>query len=101
MTKHRKTLRVLILLAATAVCASPAAAITCRQGTQLVQGSWLSTPYCQDQYLAEVARELGYPASAEKIRANPNYKKELCRSIFTDIRVTDTCLSAGVPERFN
>jgi hypothetical protein len=89
--------RVAVLVSA-AIAADPAAAITCRNGSQQVQGNWLATPYCQDLYLAQVARERGYPASVEKIRNNPNYKKELCRGVFTDIRVTDTCLNAGVPE---
>jgi hypothetical protein len=78
--------------------ASPAAAINCRSGTQLIQGTGMATPYCQDVLLAQVGRESGYAASLEKIRNNPNYKKELCRGVFTDIRVTDTCLDAGVPE---
>jgi hypothetical protein len=89
--------RVAAVVAAVAL-ATPAVAITCRNGTQLVQGSWIATPYCQDLYLAQVARERGYPVSAEKIRNNPNYKKELCRSIFADIRISETCRSAGVPE---
>jgi hypothetical protein len=90
--------RVAALAAAAAALASPAAAITCRDGTQNVQGTWIATPYCQDLLLAQVGRERGFPASVDKIRNNPNYKKELCRSVFTDIRVTDTCLNAGIPE---
>jgi hypothetical protein len=85
---------------AVAASASPAAAITCRDGAQLVQGNWIATPYCQDQRLAQVARQYGFKASAAKIRNNPNYKKELCRFVFNDIRVQDTCLNAGVPEYF-
>jgi hypothetical protein len=86
------------LIAAAAVT-SPAAAINCRNGTQLVQGNWIATPYCQDQHLAQVAAQYGFKASAARIRNNPNYKKELCRYVFNDIRVQDTCLNAGVPER--
>ncbi len=85
-------------LAALAALAGPAAAITCRDGTQNVQSSWMATPYCQDVLLAQVAHENGFPASVEKIRNNPQFKKELCRGVFTDIRVTDTCLNAGIPE---
>jgi len=97
MAKHfLAALRVAPVIAA--ALATPAAAITCQNGAQKVQGSWIATPYCQDLYLAQVARESGFPASVEKIRNNPNYKKELCRSVFSDIRVTDTCLNAGVPE---
>ena len=82
-------------IAATLALASPAAAINCRSGTQLIQGSWMAT-YCQDVLLAQVGRESGYAASFEKIRNNPNYKKELCRGVFTDIRVT--VISPGVTE---
>jgi hypothetical protein len=32
-------------LAALAALAGPAAAITCRDGTQNVQGTWIATPY--------------------------------------------------------
>lgn len=83
--------------------ALPAAAfaggITCERGYQRVQGNLIATPYCQDQYLAEVARQYGFKASAKRIRSDPNYKKEICRYVFSDIRVQETCLSAGVPER--
>lgn len=98
MSKQLKFAPRVAVLAAAAALAGPAAAITCRDGTQDVKGTWMVTPYCQDAYLAEVAREYGFPASAEKIRNNNNYKKELCRFVFTDIRVADTCLNAGVPE---
>ncbi len=75
-----------------------AAAIKCEKGFQRVQGNLIATPYCQDQYLAQVAREYGFKASAARIRNDPNYKKELCRFVFNDIRVQTTCLNAGVPE---
>ncbi len=85
----------------TAVIAAPAsAAIKCNRGSQLVSGQWIATPYCQDKYLAEVARESGFKASAAKIRNNPNYKKNLCQYMYSDIRVQQTCLDAGVPQIF-
>ncbi len=87
-------------LAAVVLFASPAAAIKCVKGAQLIQGNMMATPYCQDDYLAQVAREYGFKASAAKIRNNPNYKKELCQFVFNDIRVQSTCLDAGVPEFF-
>jgi len=82
------------------VIAAPASAINCVKGYQRVQGSLIATPYCQDQYLAKVARQYGLRASAAKIRNNPNYKKEICRTVWTDNRVNLTCKNAGVPERF-
>lgn len=83
-----------------AALATPAAAIKCEKGFQRVQGNLIATPYCQDQYLAQVAREYGFKASAARIRNDPNYKKEICRFVFSDIRVQTNCLSAGVPEFF-
>ncbi len=67
-------------------------------GNQLVQGNWLATPYCQDKLLFRVANERGFKTSFAEIRNNPNHKKELCRFLYTDIRVQMTCLDAGVPE---
>lgn len=83
-----------------ALLATPAAAIECHKGYQRVEGNLISTPYCQDQYLVQVARQYGLRPSAAKIRNDPNYKKEVCRTVFSDIRVQETCLNAGVPEYF-
>ena len=81
------------------IVATPASAIDCVRGYQRVQGNLIATPYCQDQQLAQVARGYGIRASAAKIRNNPNYKKEICRTVFTDNRVNITCENAGIPER--
>ena len=74
--------------------AKAAGAIDCVPGLQGVNGQMIYTPYCQDEYLADVAREYGFKASAAKIRNNPT----ICRFVFEDIRVQITCLQAGVPE---
>jgi hypothetical protein len=78
--------------------ATPVHAIDCVRGLQRVNNQLIPTPYCQDTYLAEVAREYGLKVSAAEIRNNPNYKKNVCRTVFTDIRVQTTCEQAGVPE---
>ena len=81
--------------------AKPAfAAIKCQDGSQLIQGNWMATPYCQDALLAQVANQRGFKTSFAAIRNNPNHKKELCRFLFSDIRVQMTCASAGVPEYY-
>jgi hypothetical protein len=77
------------------VSAQPAAAIACKNGYQLVQGSYLATPYCQDALLAIVARQYGMSASAAAIRENPNYKRQVCRLVGRDIRVQETCIDAN------
>lgn len=76
------------------------AAIKCQDGNQLIQGNWMATPYCQDALLAQVANARGFKTTFAAIRNNPNHKKELCRFLFSDIRVQMTCLDAGVPEYF-
>jgi hypothetical protein len=83
------------------VAATPVAAeIKCNDGNQLIQGNWMATPYCQDKLLAQVANARGFKTTFAAIRNNPNHKKELCRFLYTDIRVQMTCLDAGVPEYF-
>jgi hypothetical protein len=99
MTKSiRVCLRFTPVIAAIIV-ATPASAIDCVGGYQRVQGNLIATPYCQDEQLAQVAREYGISASGAKIRNNPNYKKEICRTVWTDNRVQITCENAGIPER--
>lgn len=68
-----------------------AQAIECRGPYQLVQGQSIATPYCQDNYLAGVAREYGTRVSNSEIRNNPNKKAEVCRFVGHDNRVSHIC----------
>ncbi|WP_244466787.1 MULTISPECIES: hypothetical protein [Filomicrobium] len=79
------------LVGITCFGATADARIECRNGSQLVGGNWISTPYCEDQRVAEVAAEYGMRVSADAIRKNPNVKKEVCRLIGQDIRVDMAC----------
>ncbi len=81
----------LAALGAAILLAVPAHAIQCEQGYQRVKGNLIATPYCQDGYLAQVAAEFGMKASADKIRNNPSYKREVCRLAGQDIRVQTIC----------
>lgn len=87
----------LSIVVSIAVLASGAQAgsrgIKCQGGAQLVAGSYISTPFCQDELLASVARSFGMKASADRIRYNPNYKREVCRLVGHDIRVSEHCLN--------
>lgn len=83
-----------VLLAA-AVSTPAHAAIKCRNGAQLVGGDYISTPYCQDKLLAEVAREYGFNVSFDQIRNNPNTKRNICVYLLRDIRVQENCLTAN------
>lgn len=67
------------------------AGIVCKDDYQKVGGSYISTPFCRDNYLARVARQYGVKVSNIAIRENPNLKKEVCRLVGRDIRVQGAC----------
>lgn len=67
------------------------ARIICREGYQVVQGNEISTPYCEHNYLAQVARQHGIRVTDAEVRNNPNRFSEICRFIGHDIRVSNTC----------
>ena len=68
-----------------------AAAFKCKEGYQFVAGNFISTPYCEDAYLAQVARSAGMRISDNAIRNNPNLKSEVCRFVGHDNRVRNYC----------
>lgn len=80
-----------LLLAGTA--SQPArAAIHCEGPSQVVNGSLITTPYCEDNYLAYVARRFyGIQVSDYTIRQNPSAKAEVCQQIGHDNRVNNNC----------
>lgn len=101
MAKANAALFAALSLTALVATAPARAEIKCdNDGNQLIQGNWTPTPYCQDKLLAQVANARGFKTTFAEIRNNPNHKKELCRFLYTDIRVQMTCLDAGVPEFF-
>ena len=74
------------------IMATPADAIDCDRGFQRVNGQLIATPYCQDEYLAQVARGYGLRATASQLRNNPNFKKEICpRSSLTFVWTSRAC----------
>lgn len=75
-----------------AIGSAPASAIECEGNFQIQRnGNSIATPFCQDGYLAIVAREHGMNVSAKAIRYNPSVKERACRLVGYDIRVKDTC----------
>lgn len=90
--------RLIAALIATALFTSAMATdgearIRCNGAYQVVPGHGeLATPYCEDNYLAEVARGYGIRISARAIRSNPSRKEEVCRAVGHDGRVYATCL---------
>jgi hypothetical protein len=80
--------------------AGPASAIECEGNYQIQSnGNQIATPYCQDGYLAIVAREYGVRVSSDEIRHNPGEKESICRLMGNDNRVRDTCQQYRIFER--
>ena len=74
------------------------ARVVCKKGYRILKGQRLGTPYCQDLYLAKVAREFGVRVAAREILNNPNKKREVCQFIGWDIRIEHICESV-LPRR--
>ncbi len=62
------------------------AKIICKGRYQMSSHGPISTPYCEDNYLAAIA---GY--KAKMIRYNPSAKDEACQKVGHDPRVSDIC----------
>ena len=87
-----KSLIAAAVLAMAGLAATPASAIECDGNFQIQRsGHRIATPYCQDGYLAIVAREYGMSVSAKAIRYNPSVKERACKLVGYDNRVKDTC----------
>lgn len=97
--RTRRMLPIAIIAAGLVTLVSPASAINCNGQYQIVQGQELATPYCQDNYLAKIARQYGMHVSDATIRNNPNKKAEVCRFMGFDTRVSNICQQYrdGVP----
>jgi hypothetical protein len=73
------------------------ARIRCDGNFQIVSGYPVSTPYCRDWHLVQVARSYGIHVSFEAIRHSDSAKGQVCRAVGTDIRVQEVC----APYRFD
>ena len=88
--------RILLLsiigLAMLAIGAETASArIVCNGSFQIVNGQPVATPYCEDSYLAIVARDYGMQVSASAVRQSPGVKERVCRMIGHDNRARSAC----------
>ena len=80
------------------------ARILCDGNYQIVNGLPVSTPYCRDLNLVNVARTYGWKVSFEAIRYSDSTKAEVCRAIGHDNRVREACAAYrndGGDGRFN
>lgn len=70
---------------------SAEAAIKCRGTSQLSGGRYIVTPYCEDQYLARIARSYGMSVSDRAVRQSVSTKQRVCRLVGNDSRVMSIC----------
>ena len=85
------TLAGLLLMSVGVEIRSAEAKIVCDGPFQIVQGRPISTPYCQDGYLAEIAREYGMRVTASAVRSSASVKAEVCRLVGADNRAQSAC----------
>lgn len=85
-----------LALAASVATAPPVEAkIACKDGFQLSGGNWISTPYCNDEHLAQIARRHGFKISGQEVRDNPAEKYRLCRFIGRTAEANGYCPDDG------
>jgi hypothetical protein len=79
-----------------ALTVAPAHAIKCSGNFQVqANGNHIATPYCQDNYLAQVAREYNITTYPDRIRSSLTEKNSVCSVLRFDIRVQDNCVPGG------
>ena len=93
---HRHVLSGSATLVVTALLAiamtSPAAArIECRGNFQVTKYGLISTPYCEEEEIARVARSYGHKVTGAEVRNDPLTKVYLCQIIGDDIRLKGSC----------
>jgi hypothetical protein len=96
MSRLTATAGFLAMPAIVLIAAAPAeASIACKNGYQIVNGSPIATPYCQDALVAKVAREHGMKVSDAEVMNNPNTKRYVCQFVGRDNRLTTACVDAN------
>lgn len=70
------------LAALTGAMPAADARIVCRDGFQAQKdGSWISTPYCNDEDLAHIARRHGMKVTGAQLRRDWSKREEVCRLV--------------------
>ena len=88
------SLAAIVLLAL--VSSQPATArIQCKGNFQVTKNGLISTPYCQEQQIAIVARSYGWKVTAAEIGDKPLKKVEICQILGGDIRLKRSCAGYG------
>lgn len=91
MSSFRMSCMIGLAAASVAMSAGPGHAIECEGEYQLSGGRLIATPYCQDEYLAQVARSYGIGASGREMRNSFSAKSSVCHAIGHDSRVREAC----------
>ncbi len=98
MSKHLVGFAAIV---ATILVTSPAAArIECRGNFQMNKYGPISTPYCEEQQIARVARSYGMAVTDAEVHNNPNTKVYLCQIIGGDNRLKGSCAGYANPRGF-
>ncbi len=72
--------------------ATAEAKIDCDGPYQMSSGYPIRTPYCEDNYLAQVARGHGMAVSGAEVRQSYNLKRDVCQVVGYDTRVSEICI---------
>lgn len=81
-----------VIAAVTMATAGPGQAqFNCFGRYQFTGAGTISTPYCEDEYLAFVARTYGVSATGDEMRYDLGERQTVCRMIGYDARVRDIC----------
>jgi hypothetical protein len=74
-----------------AMAAPAAARIECRGNFQVTKYGLISTPYCEEEQIARVARSYGSRVTGAEVRNNPLTKVYLCQVYCYDTRLKGSC----------
>lgn len=88
-----KTIIATALGAFVLTASSAQANIRCNGSYQIVNGSEIATPYCQDENLARLARRSGIDVTGNQIRQNLGKKLTVCRVIGKQMSARSACAS--------
>lgn len=85
---------------ALAMAPEPAAAkIKCQGIFQVTKHGPISTPYCQEQEIARVARSYGWKVTDAQVHNDPLKKVYICQALGGDNRLKGAC-GAYAPEQY-
>lgn len=87
------------LLAFVAMPEPAAAKIKCKGIFQVTKNGLISTPYCQEEEIARVARSYGWKVTAAQVHNDPLKKVYICQALGNDNRLKGAC-GAYSPELY-